>query len=212
MANSTRTKAVDPELPDEVEEINVIPDGAMQIEDVVQLGLLNHHTHLLVGEIEYANVTRAIQWILYENRLSEKPDHLVLYMNSGGGDLYNAFALIDIILNSNIPIWTVGVGNIMSAAALIFACGAKGRRYLGKHTGIMIHQFTSSIEGKEHEIAASMREMELCRDRVNDLLVKRCKITDKTVREKLLHPSDVWLTAQEAIQYHLADKLLTSII
>jgi ATP-dependent Clp protease protease subunit len=190
----------------------VISDGAMQIEDVVQLGLLNQHAHFLVGEIDYANVSRAIQWILYENHNTDKPDHLTLYMNSGGGDLYNAFALVDIILNSKIPIWTVGVGNIMSAAALIFACGAKGHRYLGKHTGVMIHQFTSSIEGKQHEIAASMREMDLCQERVNDLLVKRCKITDKTVREKLLHPSDVWLTAQEAIQYHLADKLLTTII
>lgn len=190
----------------------MIPDGAMQIEDVVQLGLLNHHTHFLVGEIDDANVGRAIQWILYENNNTQHPEHLTLYMNSGGGDLYNAFALIDIILNSKIPVWTVGIGNIMSGAALIFACGARGHRYLGKHTGIMIHQFTSSIEGKEHEIAASMHEMDLCRERVNELLVKQCKITDKTVREKLLHPSDVWMTAQEAIQYHLADKILTTII
>jgi ATP-dependent Clp protease protease subunit len=211
LAKTTKPKATDDDLQHQVEDITVIPDGSMQIDDVVQLGLLNHHTHLLTGEIEYGNVSRAIQWLLYENHQHEKPPHLTLYINSGGGDLYNAFALIDVMLGSEIPIWTVGVGSVMSAAIVILACGAKGHRYLGKHTGVMMHQFTSMLEGKEHEIAASMREMDLCRERVNDLLVKRCKMSDKTVREKLLHPSDVWLTAQEAIQYHFADKLLNTL-
>jgi len=76
---------------------------------------------------------------------------------------------------------------------------------------VMMHQFHSDMEGKEHEIVASMKELQECRTRVNDLLKTRCGITD-AVRKKLLNPSDVWLTAEEAIKYKLADGILTKIL
>lgn len=175
-------------------------------------GLLGQHTHFLIGEIGYENVTRAIQWIVFENSQEEKPDHLTLYLNSGGGDLYNAFALVDIMLLSDIPVWTVGVGNIMSAAALIFACGERGHRYVARHTGFMMHEFYSDMEGKQHELKASMKELDLCNARVNDLLTSHCGITEKKIKAKLLQASDVWLTAEEAIHYKLADSILTKIL
>lgn len=180
---------------------------------MVNVGLLNHHKHFLVGEINYDSVAKAIQWIIYEHtHQTEIPDHLTLYVNSGGGDLYNAFALIDIMHSSKIPVYTVGMGNIMSAAALIFACGAKGHRYVAKHTGIMMHQFYSDMEGKEHELVAAMKELEFCRERVADLLMNHCGLSDKIVKDRLLQPSDAWLTAEEAIKIKLADKVLTTIL
>ncbi len=180
--------------------------------DVIGQGLLSHHAHFLTGEIGYENVVRAIQWIVFEHTNAERPDHLILYLNSGGGDLYNAFALVDIMIASSIPIYTVGVGNIMSAAALIFACGDPGHRYLARHTGVMMHEFYSDMEGKEHELKASMIELGHCRKRVNDLLTSRCGITEKKIKEKLLQASDVWLTAEEAIKYKLADSVLNKIL
>lgn len=175
-------------------------------------GLLGHHTHFLMGEIVYENVGRVIQWIIFEHTTIERPDHLTLYINSGGGDLYSAFALVDIMMASSIPVHTVGIGNIMSAAALIFACGEPGHRQVAAHTGIMMHEFYSDMEGKEHELKASMIELGYCRARVNNLLTKRCGITEKKIKQKLLQPSDVWLTAEEAIKYKLADSILTKIL
>ena len=189
----------------------MIPESGDQ-SDIVHLGLLNNHTHFLLGDITYDNVGRAIQWICYEHTQVTKPDHLTLYINSGGGDLYNAFALIDIMNASKYPVYTVGMGNIMSAAALIFACGAKGHRYLAKHTGIMMHQFYSDMEGKEHELQAAMKELDFCRERINDLLSNYCQISDKVIREKLLQPSDAWLTAEEAVKLKLADAVFTKIL
>jgi len=180
--------------------------------EMINVGLLTHHKHFLVGDINYENVMRTIQWIVYEHTQADPPDHLTLYINSGGGDLYNSFALIDIMLTSSIPVYTVGMGNIMSAAALIFACGTKGHRYIAKHTGIMMHQFYSDMEGKEHELVAAMREFEFCRARVSDLLVNHCGIPKIISKEKLLQQSDVWLTAEEAIEVKLADKIFTTIL
>lgn len=180
--------------------------------EIVSVGLLNHHKHFLVGEINYDNIARAIQWIAYEHTQPTIPDHLCLYVNSGGGDLYNAFALIDMMMVSKIPVYTVGLGNVMSAGALILACGAKGHRYVARHTGIMMHQFYSDMEGKEHELHAAMKELEYCRDRVSDLLVNYSGVSAKCAQERLLQPSDAWLTAEEAIKIKLADKIFTTIL
>lgn len=213
MANTTGTRAnaSGPPLPDNLEPIVVLPDETTAISDTIQLGLLNHHKHFLVGEISYENVNRAVQWILYENVLHDTTKYLTLYINSSGGDLYNAFALIDIMLTSNIPVHTVGLGNIMSAAALIFACGAKGHRYIAKHTGIMLHQFSSSLEGKEHELLSSMKELNFCQQRVSELLIRQCGMSKKILKEKLLSPSDMWITSDDAIKYRLADAIFVGI-
>lgn len=180
--------------------------------DPIVQSLLGHHTHFLTGDIGCENVTRAIQWMIYEQTQVPVPDHLTLYINSGGGDLYSAFALVDMMQLSKIPVYTVGIGNIMSAAALIFACGTKGHRYVARHTGILMHEFYSDMEGKQHELKASMRELDLCNARVNDLLSRHCGITVKKIKEKLLQASDVWLTAEEAIKLKLADNILTEIL
>jgi ATP-dependent Clp protease protease subunit len=179
---------------------------------VIGQGLLGHHTHFLMGDLGNEITARAIQWIVFEHTVAERPDHMTLYINSEGGDLYNAFALVDMMKLSQIPIYTVGIGKIMSAAVYILACGATGHRYIAPHTGIMMHEFYTDMGGKEHEIKASMIEMAYCRDRVNELLVTHCGITEKKIKEKLLQSSDVWLTAKEAIKFKLADSVLNVIL
>lgn len=179
--------------------------------EVIGAGLLAHHKHFLVGQINSESVTRAVQWIIYENTQPTRPDHLTMYINSEGGDLYDTFALIDIMLSSLIPVYTVGIGSVMSAAGLIVACGERGHRYLGRHTGIMMHQFYTDMEGKQHELVSAMKELANCKTRVADLL-KRGGSTQKIQDEKLLLPSDVWLTAAEAIKLKLADKIFTTIL
>ncbi len=181
--------------------------------DPIQAALINNHSHYLQGEINYETIGKAIQWIIAENVKEvdpkEKKRQLTLYINSGGGDLYNAFALIDVMHASKYPVATVGIGNVMSAAALILACGQRGHRYLARHAGIMMHQFYSDMEGKEHELQAGMKELEFCRNRINSLLTTYCRISKRVVEKKLLRPSDAWLTAEEAVKLRLADKLFT---
>jgi len=217
LAHPEKKKRIKINLPDydsddsEYPPIKHIPDSSTEVELITQ-GILEKHTHFLTGEISDDNISRTIQWIIFEHaKANQRPSHLTLYINSRGGDLYGAFALIDIMRASAIPIQTIGIGNVASAAAMIFSCGTVGRRYIAKNTGFMMHQFSSDLEGKEHELAASMKEFKLCRVRIHALLKNHCGIRDSVIREKLLHPSDVWLSPSETIKYKLADKILKTI-
>ena len=76
------------------------------------------------GEISHENVGECIKWILSANLVKKPKRVLELYVNTTGGDLYEMFALIDIMKSSYHHISTVGVGAIMSAGFLIFASGS----------------------------------------------------------------------------------------
>lgn len=172
--------------------------------------LLDNHIHFLNGEIAADNVNETIKWIVFEN-LNKKPKTLTLYVNSEGGDLYQSFALIDIMNNSTHPIRTIGLGNIMSAAFLIFAAGTKGERYIAPNTGIMCHQFTGASENKYHDLKAQMAENELCNQRMVDILVTASGKSSEFVEKFMLPASDVYLTAEQTISYGVADKLFEKI-
>lgn len=174
----------------------------------IELALLNNHVHFLTGDIEEENISAAVKWIVYEN-LNPSPNKiLTLYINSDGGYLADAFALIDMMLNSNVPIRTVGIGTIASAAFLIFASGTKGERYIARNTSIMCHQFSGSNEGKYHDIKAQMRESELTNQRMVDILKETTGLELKFIKNKLLPPSDVFLTPKELIDCGVADHYL----
>lgn len=176
--------------------------------DRVNVKLLDNNVHFLVGEISEESVSECIKWIVYEN-LDRRPDKvLTLYINSTGGDLYQAFALIDVMRSSKHPIRTIGIGSIMSAAFLIFASGTRGERYIGMNTGIMCHQFTSGSEAKYHDIKAEIKEADLCNRKMVDILKAATGLTNIKIKAKLLPASDVYLTVEELIELGIADNVL----
>lgn len=182
-------------------------DPSVSAEDRVESKLLQSHIHFLTGDIDEDNIRKAIQWIVYENLTSETKT-LTLYVNSQGGDLYSAFALIDVMNVSKHTIRTVGLGSVMSAAFLIFVSGTIGHRLIAPNTGIMCHQYSDSTEGKHHDLKATMAEGENCNQRMLSILETACDLDAKTIKRKLLNPTDVYLTADELINLGLADNLL----
>lgn len=176
--------------------------------DRISAKLLENSVHFLTGEITEENVEECIKWIVFENLDTSKEKTLTLYINSSGGDLYQAFALIDIMRNSNHYIRTIGIGNIMSAAFLIFTAGTQGERYIAANTGIMCHQFSGGVEAKYHDIKAEMKENELLNKKMVDILKDATGLTPGRIKAKLLPASDVYLTAQEALDLNVADHLL----
>ena len=143
---------------------------------------------------------------LAETRLPQ----LTIIINSPGGDVHAAFALIDTMKASTIPIKTVGLGLIASCGFLIFIAGKKGSRILTPNTSILSHQYSWGSAGKEHELYARVKEFELSTARMMAHYKKCTGLSEKKNREKLLPAEDVWLSAKEAVKYGIADKIVST--
>ena len=176
--------------------------------DRIDAHLHDNDIHYLTGELTQENIEDTIKWILSSN-LNKKPKKtLKLYINTVGGDLYEAFALIDVMRNSYHHISTIGIGAIMSAGFLIFAMGKQGERYIGKNTGIMNHQHSDTMESKMHDMKSQMEENQNCEDRCFKILKEATGMTLAKVKAKLDSPSDQYFTAKQLIDLHIADHIL----
>lgn len=176
-------------------------------DDRVDVKLLDNSTFYFYGEVDEDSVAKVIKWILYENFHHRDTKTLTLYINSTGGNLYDAFALIDVMHHSHHVIRTVGVGSVMSAAFLIFAAGDKGERYAATNASFMCHQFTETTEGKYHDIKATMKENESCNLKMINILKEATGLPNAKIKMKLLPASDVYLTAQEVVELSVADHI-----
>jgi ATP-dependent protease ClpP protease subunit len=96
----------------------------------------------------------------------------------------------------------------MSAAFLIFSAGDKGQRYAARNTSFMCHQFTENTEGKYHDLKATMKENDICNDRMVGVLKEATGLAPSVIKKKLLPASDVYLTADEVIELGVADHIL----
>lgn len=168
--------------------------------------LADHGIMVLMGEVNEENIKPIIEWILHENFVRKKKrKELLLMVNSDGGSLADAFALIDVMRTSAIPVKTVGLGTIASAGLCIFIAGEPGRRVLTPNTSILSHQFSWHNTGKAHELFATVKEFELTQLRMVELYAQCTGLDEATIRQVLLPPQDVYLTAQEALSYHICD-------
>lgn len=168
---------------------------------------LNHNgIYVFMDEVNSGTIKPVIEWILYENLVSKhKKRELLLMVCSAGGDLQDAFALIDVMNSSSIPIKTVGLGQIGSSGLLIFMAGTRGRRILTPNTSILSHQFSWFNEGKAHELFATVRELELTQVRMLDHYRRCTGANDDTIKEYLLPAQDRWLSAEEALKLNICD-------
>ena len=163
--------------------------------------------YVLMDQINHATCRDAIKWIMNQNLSNNPLPQLTLIINSPGGDVHSAFALIDTMKASSIPIKTVGLGLIASCGFLIFIAGQKGKRILTPNTAILSHQYTWGSKGKEHELYARVKEFELSTDRMIDHYKKCLGMTEAKIKEVLLPPQDVWLSASEAKKLKICDKI-----
>lgn len=164
-----------------------------------------HSFFLMMEEISLATCKNAVEWVFEANFTEERPEMLNLIITSPGGDLNAAFALIDVMRGSAIPIRTIGLGQIASAGLMIFIAGDKGQRILTPNTSILSHQYSWGAIGKEHELFATIKEFDLTTKRMIAHYKKCTGLKEEQIREVLLPPQDVWLSALEAKKLGLCD-------
>jgi ATP-dependent Clp protease protease subunit len=170
--------------------------------------LNDHGMMVLMGGIDTDSVKPVIEWILHENFVKKKKlKELLLMICSEGGDLEPAFALIDVIKASRIPVKTVGLGQIASCGLLIFLAGTKGRRVLTPNTSVLSHQFSWGSAGKAHELFATVKEFELTQQRMVRHYQESTGLDEETIKQVLLPPQDIYLSAEEALSYNICDAI-----
>jgi len=178
------------------------------VDDRIEATLHDNDIHYLNGELDNENIAKCIKWILSANLTKRPKRKLTLYVNTIGGDLYESFALIDVMKDSYHTISTVGVGAVMSAGFLIFASGKNGERFIGKNTGIMNHQHSDTMESKMHDMKAQMKENNNCEQRCMQILRDATGFSLADVRKKFNNPSDQYFTAKQLIDLKVADHIL----
>ena len=140
---------------------------------------------------------------------SKDPEkEIKFYINSPGGALTAALAIYDTMQYVKCPISTVCIGAAASGAAVLLGAGTKGKRFSLPNGQILLHQVaTSGIGGEAVEIEIAARQIIKLRERINKILTKHTgqpieKIEKDTDR-------DFYLSAQEAKEYGLIDKVIS---
>jgi ATP-dependent Clp protease, protease subunit len=135
----------------------------------------------------------------------EKDIHL--YINSPGGSITAGMAIYDTMQYIKPDVSTICVGMAASMGAFLLAAGAKGKRYALPNSEVMIHQPLGGAQGQASDIEIRARRILKMRDRLNHML---SEFTGQPL-EKIERDTDRdhFMSAEEALQYGLIDKILT---
>ena len=154
---------------------------------------------------EVANVVVA-QILFLESQDSKKD--IKLYINSPGGAVTAALAIYDTVQHVQCDVSTICTGLAASAAALLLTAGTKGKRFMLPHAEAMLHQVMGGAQGQATEIEISARHILSTKKRINKILAHHTSQTLAKIEKDT--DRDFYLTADEAVDYHLVDKIVTT--
>jgi ATP-dependent Clp protease protease subunit len=169
--------------------------------------LLKERVIFLVGQVEDYMANLVVAQLLFLE--SENPDKDIhLYINSPGGSVTAGMSIYDTMQFIKPDVSTMCIGQAASMGALLLTGGAKGKRFCLPHSRMMIHQPLGGFQGQASDIDIHAREILAIRERLNRILANHTgqpieKIQVDTDR-------DNFLSANDAVNYGLIDKVLTS--
>jgi ATP-dependent Clp protease, protease subunit len=132
-----------------------------------------------------------------------------LYINSPGGSISAGLAIYDTMQFVSCDVATYCIGQAASMGAVLLTAGAPGKRFALPNARIMIHQPLAGMQGTAHEIDIHVQELRRVKRKMNDIMIKHTghsleKIEEDTDRDR-------FMSATEACEYQLIDKVVTSI-
>jgi len=130
-----------------------------------------------------------------------------MYINSPGGQIYSGLAIYDTMRMLSNKISTVAVGVTASFGTVLLAAGAKGQRYALPHATIHMHQPLGGAQGQATDIEIQAKEILRLKSRLNEILAESTGQTLEIIERDT--ERDFYLTAQQAVEYGIVDKILT---
>ncbi|OJF77135.1 MAG: ATP-dependent Clp protease proteolytic subunit [Treponema sp. CETP13] len=159
---------------------------------------------LLSGEVNKALAEKVIQQLLMMEAASDKP--IYVFIDSPGGDVDAGYAILDMMRFINAPVYTIGMGLVASAGALILLASDKEHRLGLPNSHYLIHQPSSGMKGVATDIQIHAQEIEKIRTKINKLISKE---TGKSIEDVAKDTErDYWLNAEEAVAYGLISKTI----
>jgi len=139
----------------------------------------------------------------------EDPDKdIALYINSPGGVMTSLMAIYDTMHFIKPDVATYCMGQAASAAAVLLAAGAKGKRFALPHARVMLHQPHGGVEGQATDIEIQAREFIRVKEEMNQMLADHTGQPLEKIRSDT--DRDFWMTAPEAKAYGVVDEVLTA--
>lgn len=132
---------------------------------------------------------------------------IALYINSPGGSVYDGMAIYDTMQFIKPDVATFGIGLQASMGAFLLSSGAKGKRHLLPSSRVMIHQPSAGTQGKVSDMEITLRESIRLKQLLNEILAKNTG--QKLSKIEKDADRDFWMSASEAVEYGLADKVIT---
>ena len=166
--------------------------------------LLNDRIVMLCEEVNDTTASLVVAQLLYlESQDPEK--EISLYINSPGGSITAGMAIYDTMQFIKCDVSTICMGMAASMGAFLLSSGAKGKRFALPNSEIMIHQPSGGAQGQATEIDIVAKHILRTREKLNRILAENTgKPIEQIARDT---ERDNFLSAQEALDYGLVDKI-----
>ena len=168
--------------------------------------LLKDRIVMLSGEVNDQVASSIVAQLLFLE--AQDPDKdIYFYINSPGGVITSGLSMFDTMNYIKPDIVTICIGQAASMGAFLLASGTKGKRYALPHARIMIHQPSGGAQGQSTDIQIQAKEIQRLKDTLNEILAEKTGKTAKRVEKDT--ERDNFMSAKEAVEYGLIDKVLT---
>lgn len=168
--------------------------------------LLKNRIILLSGEIDDILANTVVAELLYLDSLSH--EDISIYINSPGGNITSGFAIYDTMNFIKSDVSTICLGMAASMAAFLLSSGKEGKRYALPNSEVMIHQPLGGASGQATEIKIAAEHILKTKKKLNEILAKNTGKSIKQIENDT--DRDNYLTANDAKDYGLVDKILTT--
>ena len=168
---------------------------------------------LISNEIDAGCAKAVINMIMdinYDDDIKEEEvrdwvrEPIYVYINSNGGNAYDALAIYDVIQHSKTPVYTVALGWCMSAGLWIFMAG--NTRLVGEHATLMFHDVTSWATGKTEQVKQELKEAQRLARMYCNAITDTSKVTQEMLDDYIMRKAEWYIPAEEAIKLKIANK------
>ncbi len=172
--------------------------------DPLMARMLKTRSILLSGVVDKNLAERVVRSLLVLEATSN--DDIRIFIDSPGGDVDAGYAIFDMIRFVACPVWTIGMGLVASAGALILLAAPAERRVGLPNSHYLIHQPLSGMRGVATDIEIHAKEIEKTRERINKMIADETgKSIDQVSKDT---DRDYWLSAEEAKKYGLISRVV----